>query len=590
MNQNNDIVQNIKDSINIVDHIQKYISLKQSGRDYLGICPFHDDHKPSMRVSPDKQLYHCFSCGNGGDVIGFHMNYNNLDFRTALKELAASAGIQLENSRKQQINKTNNEIFFKINNYVLKVFRNNLNQTSEGKKAFDYLINRGLEKETIEQFCIGYSMNDWNVLCEHLGAKKVPLKLAEQLGLIIKSPKAKSGYYDRFRGRIIFPIFDLNNKVAGFGGRTLFNDDAKYLNSPESPLYNKSRILYGLSETRNEIRKENRVIIVEGYLDLLSLYQHGIKNVVATLGTALTSDHAKILKRFCENMVIVYDGDNSGVNASLRALEVFLKHGISPHIVQMTADEDPSSLVEKIGAEGFAELVQGATPLIDYYFKTMNTQLSSGQRSRNGIINDIVQKLSLFSDSIDRSFYIKKAAEMFGLREQEIYSLFKADKSIAAERTGSSDTSKTSSYEFMFLKVLLHYPSFIEKVGNDIENIARTIESPVLRDIIKYCVAQESLEVSNLINHFDDAEIKKTISSLLMSTEDIDNEHIAEKIYLDSYKRIKLQNIKREQKKIKSRLENNASGNESDLELQLLKEYDSLVKQEKFLSEQVYGA
>ncbi|HSG30929.1 MAG TPA: DNA primase, partial [Thermodesulfobacteriota bacterium] len=385
MNQHSDIeiVQNIKDNLSIVDHIQKFISLKNSGRDYLGVCPFHDDHKPSMRVSDDKGLFHCFACGTGGDIIGFHMKFNNLDFVSALKELAEIAGVELPSRSSKTNAKPNNELLYKINNFTQKIYLKNLYQTQEGEKALDYLASRGLKKELIEQFGLGYSINSWNDLSDRMIGKNVPLNKATELGLVNKSSKSQSGYYDRFRGRIIFPIFDLNNKIAGFGGRTLFDDDPKYLNSPESPLYNKSSILYGLNVARNDIRKENKVIIVEGYIDLLSLFQNGIKNVVATLGTSLTSNHAKLLKRFCENMVIVYDGDKSGVSASLRALDVFLKHGITPSVVVLPENEDPSSLVEKIGKDKFINLIENSNSLIDFYFDKISEDFNSGSRSRN---------------------------------------------------------------------------------------------------------------------------------------------------------------------------------------------------------------
>ncbi len=590
MNQFNniDIVRNIKDNISIIDHIQKFISLKHSGRDYVGICPFHDDHKPSMRVSEDKSLFHCFSCGSGGDVIGFHMKYNNLDFPSALKELAEIAGVQMP-SRSQNIKtKSNTELLYKINNFANKLFIANLKQTAEGKKAFKYLTCRGIEKDSLERFSIGYSINEWNSLAGKLNSKNVPIKLAEQLGLIIKSGKAPGGFYDRFRGRIIFPIVDLNNKVAGFGGRTQFDEIPKYLNSPESPVYNKSSILYGLNETRNDIRKDNKVIIVEGYIDLLSLYQNGVKNVVATLGTSLTSNHAKLLKRFCENMVIIYDGDKSGINASLRALDVFLKHGVAPSVVVLPHDEDPSSLIEKIGKEKFLSLINSAKPLIDFYFENILDELNSGTKSRNSIIKEIVEKLSLFSDTINRSFYTKKAAEMFGLREQEIYSLLKNANPKELNQAGSNNSQSKNSYELIFLKVLLHYPHFIEKIRED--NILDLLEEEILKGIINVYVQSDFSDIASLINHFDDNDSRQTISELLLSSEDIENEHIAEKIFEQSYRRIKLQSIKKEQRKIKSRLKSNTNNKEPDFEIKLLKEYDNLVKLEKNLSEQVYGA
>ncbi len=590
MNQLNniDIVQNIKDNISIIDHIQKFISLKHSGRDYLGICPFHDDHKPSMRVSEDKSLFHCFSCGSGGDVIGFHMKYNNLDFPSALKELAEIAGVQMP-SRSQNIKtKSNTQLLYKINNFANKFFIANLKQTAEGEKAFEYLTSRGIEKDSIEKFGLGYSINEWNNLTDKLNSKNVPIEPAEQLGLIIKSGKAPGGFYDRFRGRIIFPIVDLNNKVAGFVGRTLFDENPKYLNSPESPVYNKSSILYGLNETRNDIRKDNRVIIVEGYIDLLSLYQNGVKNVVATLGTSLTSNHAKLLKRFCENMVIIYDGDKSGINASLRALDVFLKHGVAPFVVVLPHDEDPSSLIEKIGKEKFLSLINSAKPLIDFYFENILDELNSGTKSRNSIINEIVEKLSLFSDTINRSFYTKKAAEMFGLREQEIYSLLKNANPKELNQAGSKNSQSKNSYELIFLKVLLHYPHFIEKIRED--NILDLLEEEVLKGIINVYVQSDFSDIASLINHFDDNDSRQIISELLLSSEDIENEHIADKIFEQSYRRIKLQSIKKEQRKIKSRLKSDANNKEPDFEIKLLKEYDNLVKLEKNLSEQVYGA
>ena len=589
MNQHSDIeiVQNIKDNLSIVDHIQKFISLKNSGRDYLGVCPFHDDHKPSMRVSDDKGLFHCFACGTGGDIIGFHMKFNNLDFVSALKELAEIAGVELPSRSSKTNAKPNNELLYKINNFTQKIYLKNLYQTQEGEKALDYLASRGLKKELIEQFGLGYSINSWNDLSDRMIGKNVPLNKATELGLVNKSSKSQSGYYDRFRGRIIFPIFDLNNKIAGFGGRTLFDDDPKYLNSPESPLYNKSSILYGLNETRNDIRKENKVIIVEGYIDLLSLFQNGIKNVVATLGTSLTSNHAKLLKRFCENMVIVYDGDKSGVSASLRALDVFLKHGITPSVVVLPENEDPSSLVEKIGKDKFINLIENSNSLIDFYFDKISEDFNSGSRPRNVIIKELVDKLSLYSDSISRSVYTKKAAELFGLREQEIYSLLNNKKTSEKSKQPGNASESTSSYEHIFLKVLLHYPQYIEKIVDD--DIVDMLEDSKVRQIVKICSESGFNNTASIINHLDDSQTQRIVSELLLSSEDIQNEIIAEQIFEQSYKRIKLSSIKKEQRKIKSQL--NSTGNkEPDYEIELLKEYDNLVKMEKNLSEQVYGA
>ncbi|RLB90675.1 MAG: DNA primase, partial [Deltaproteobacteria bacterium] len=336
-----DKIADVRNTADIVDLISEYVVLKKVGKNFLGLCPFHAEKTPSFTVSPEKQIFHCFGCGQGGNVFNFVMQYQNLSFPEAVRFVAKKYGIEISArnmSAAQKRKFAQREKLFQINEDAVDYFRKALVDTSSGERGRKYLAKRRMTPEVIERFWLGYAPMGWNNIVRYFSSKKVPLDDVETTGLVIAK---KGGYYDRFRDRIIFPILDIDQRVVGFGGRSLDNSLPKYLNSPETPVYHKRSILYGLHANKEMCRKAGSVFIVEGYFDLLSLYCHGIKNVVATLGTALTQEHLRILKGYAREFILVFDSDNAGIKAAERSLSLFAEEKANIRIVILPEGRDP---------------------------------------------------------------------------------------------------------------------------------------------------------------------------------------------------------------------------------------------------------
>ncbi len=337
-------IEEIRSAVNIVDVISDKVTLRKRGKNFLGLCPFHNEKTPSFTVSEDKQIYHCFGCHNGGNAFKFLMEYEKISFVEAVQELAQQAGINIEyNDEGAEERQSEQEILYDINSIVGRYFSDNLRLSDEGEIGRKYFEKRNIKDKTIREFGLGYSFASKDNLVNFLSAKKVDLEKALQLGLIGKANDGR--LYDKFSGRIIFPIFSSHGRVIAFAGRILEKRDnaAKYLNSPESIIYYKGKILYGLSHAKDEIRKRNKAILVEGYMDLISLYQNGIKNVVAVSGTALTDDQVQLLSRYTKNVFLLFDADTAGIKASMRSIELLLKKDIEIKIISLPSGEDPDS-------------------------------------------------------------------------------------------------------------------------------------------------------------------------------------------------------------------------------------------------------
>jgi len=357
------ISQRVKEKVDIVDLISSYVKLTRSGKNYIGLCPFHPDHSPSFTVSPEKQLFYCFGCKEGGDAIRFLMKIEHLSYQEALMQLAKRAGIEID----ELSGGTDEGIreFFKINDLATRYFHYVLMETPYGKSAKDYLAKRGIKKETIEVFRLGYAPPGWNTLQKFLEKKGIDLEMQERLGLIINDSDTGK-VYDRFRNRIIFPIYDISGHTIGFGGRVLDDSVPKYLNTPETPLFHKGQILYGLYQTRDEIMKKDQVIIVEGYMDCISLYQAGIKNVVASMGTSFTREQGLALKRIARDIIIAFDADTAGDIAVIRGANILREVGCSVRIARWDQFKDPDEFVRNKGAVGFLDVINNAKPFLDY--------------------------------------------------------------------------------------------------------------------------------------------------------------------------------------------------------------------------------
>ncbi|MCK4547650.1 MAG: DNA primase [Candidatus Eisenbacteria sp.] len=412
-------VEDIRARNDIVEVISEFVRLRKAGRSFKGLCPFHKEKTPSFVVNPERQMYHCFGCGVGGDVFSFIMDHEKLDFPEALRYLAERAGLPPPRARAGgQTSK--NDPAYRANEFAARFFQEQL-KSPAGKQALSYLRKRGLSPEVIALFQIGFAPPGWNDLLNAAAREGLGTEALAMAGLV---GKGERGWYDRFRNRIMFPILEVTGRVVGLGGRVLGDQEPKYLNSPETPVFRKGAHLYGLNWTRGEIGREDRALLVEGYLDLVALKQYGIENVVASMGTALTSEAARRLSRLSKRVTIVNDGDEAGRKAAVRSAEVLLAEGFRVHVAVLPAGTDPDSYVRSSGAEVFRRLVRDAPGIVNFLFRE-----ADDYESREKATREVLNLFSRIDDPIRRGWYVKELAERSGLDEKVL-------QRAAARKTG----------------------------------------------------------------------------------------------------------------------------------------------------------
>lgn len=413
-----DVIRKIKEQNDIVDVISERVKLRKAGRNYIGLCPFHNEKSPSFTVSQDKQIYKCFGCGEAGNVISYIMKDRNVNFPEAARVLAERANISIEEDNEE--NSVQKDMYKKMYNINVEAARYFYGNLRKDKKAEAYFVNRGITEVTMKKFGLGFSFDKWDGLLLHLKKKGYSELDLFNIGLIIKSPKGS--YYDRFRNRIMFPVFDYKGKVIGFGGRVLDDSKPKYLNSPETPLFHKGLNLYGL----NFVIKNNRsrtIIIVEGYMDCISLHQYGFSNVVASLGTALTINQAKLLKKHVDTVIISYDADLAGQSATLRGLETLRNEGFDLRVLIVPSGKDPDEYIKNSGKQAFQNLIDNALPIINYRIKRAGDGINF---SNSEMIIQYVKKVTeiiVDLDPVEKDVHIKMISESTGIKEQAIYDL-----------------------------------------------------------------------------------------------------------------------------------------------------------------------
>jgi len=467
-----DAKEEVKKTADIVEVIGQYVELKKRGQNYIGLCPFHSERSPSFTVNQSKQIYHCFGCGRGGDVFTFWMEYHNSDFPQSLKSLAERYNIPLPQKRDVYADRKKIELkeqLFKINDLAGRYFHTILVKSANGKPGRDYFSRRYISQETIAQFRLGYAVNKWDGLLSYLKSKNCSLDRAAKAGLLI--PKNNKEYYDRFRGRIMFPIFDLNHHSIGFGGRILDDSLPKYINTPETPIYHKGYSLYGLDSAFEDIRKKDLTIIVEGYMDMLVLRQHGISNVVASLGTALTSDQIRRLKGYTKNVVVLFDPDDAGREAALKSFPLFLNEGISAKVVVLPQGEDPDSFVNKHGSDAFKKVLERAAPIFDFYLDQTLAHMGHGVDGQIKALSEVLPVFMNLGQGATRFLYVHRFAEKTGINEATVWEELKHRE---GTRTNGRDILQLKSKFFEtqdprkygsdlpFFNLLLHYPEKID--------------------------------------------------------------------------------------------------------------------------------
>ncbi len=439
-----DIKDKILQNVDIAELIGEAIDLKKRGVNYVGLCPFHNEKTPSFTVSPSKGIYKCFGCGVAGNAISFQMEYYRMGYPDAVKELAKKIGIVIEDkplSKTQMKKLTQKDNALKALKLATEFYKKALNSTA-GRVAKNYFLNRNFSKETIKEFDLGYAPDSWNSLMNRLQKKEIDEKTMLDAGLIIK--KDSGSTYDRFRNRAMFTIRDHLGKIVGFGARTLEKnpETAKYINSPQSLVYDKSKILYGLFQGKDEIRKQEYAILTEGYADVLALSQAGFKNVVASSGTSLTKDQLETLYRYCKSICIIYDSDDAGQKAAEKALGIAVSQGFEVFVVKLPEGEDPDSLVNDIGTKGFQAYIENAEHFLDFLIGRRKEEGVLGTPAKKvAAIRELVKLISKVPDRLLHDEYIRKLASAFELSENQLKRIYQEKR--VSERKSSEKREKT---------------------------------------------------------------------------------------------------------------------------------------------------
>lgn len=415
-------ISEILNASDIIEVISDSVTLKKAGRNYFGLCPFHSEKTPSFSVSPQKQIFYCFGCSAGGNAISFLMKLHQISFPEAVNVLAKRYGVTLESHVISSIEKQKLELkegLYRVNKKIKEYYTAQLKDGVSSLRAREYLERRAISQDIIDEFCMGYAPDKWDSVVLQLKHMRISRNMAEQSGLVLKR-KNSSGYYDRFRNRIIFPIFDVNMQVAGFGGRVLDETMPKYLNSPETPIYSKGKILYGLHAAKQYCRQEGEVYIVEGYFDFISLYQSGIKNCVATLGTALTKEHIRLLKGYASRIFLVFDSDDAGINAAKRSVDLFVRESIELRIIILPKGQDPDSFITEHGSKAFKSVALMAMSAIEFLTEMAVKKYGLSIEGKVSALEEIKIHVAAIQDTTARSLYVKETAHRLGIDEDAV--------------------------------------------------------------------------------------------------------------------------------------------------------------------------
>lgn len=529
-------VEEIKERVDVVDLVGSYIKLDRAGANFKARCPFHNERSASFFVSPARQIWHCFGCQKGGDVFKFVMEMEGCEFKEALEILATRAGVELK-KESPQIQDAKSK-YFAILEEATKFFEKNL---FENDDVFGYLKNRGLSTETIKEFRLGYSLDDWRMLFNYLSAKGFKVEDIEKAGLVIRVEKVngqEERYYDRFRGRIIFPIFNQNGKVIAFGGRifptTLQNTNvgAKYVNSPETAFYQKSKVLYGLHKSKIEILRNESCVIVEGYMDFLSVFQSGTKNVVASSGTALTEWQLKILRRICEKIVAAFDMDEAGESAARRGIELALKEGFVVKVLKFEEGlKDPADVLKK-DKNLWLQSLQGARHIVQFYIDSVLKKFGVGspELSREIQKNVLPSVANLFSE-LEQAHWVREISAILNIKEEAVWSALQKTQSIDTQNTNKTQTGFIEKTKLQTRKELLENRiiAILDKNPEFLENNDYLSDQGFLKE--KHASSRFVLEAELFLEGIADAKVE-----FIKCVRELQKENLKEKMNILSNK------------------------------------------------------
>jgi DNA primase len=572
------ILETILGRIDIVGIISEYIPLKRAGRNYRATCPFHHEKTPSFMVSPDRQIFHCFGCGAGGNAFGFVMQYEHIEFLEAVEILAKKASVVIPQAKKEDSKAASLVAeLYKVNELAANFYEENLNPDARVK---DYLAKRGLKSETVKLFKIGWALDKWDGLIAFLRSKGVSLSVMEKAGLVI--PKSDGGYYDRFRSRVIFPIFDIKSRIIGFGARVTDNSLPKYMNSPETHLYYKGKNLYGLNLAKEAIVKEDYAVVVEGYLDFITLYQAGFHNIIASSGTALTVDQVRLLKRYTNKVVVVFDGDAAGELATLRSLDIFVEEDMNVKIVALPAGFDPDLYVRKNGIDSFCDKVKAALNLLDYKLSILKKKHNINEIEGKAMISsEILPTINKFNNAIIKSEYLKKLAAELKVGEEAIVEELKKvkdDRVTLAKVDYSQKNPSISPTEKLLIKLMLEESQLLERIRQRLEpaDFGDERTSRIVALMFNLMEQGKNIDATSLLTYSQEDGLCRMIceSTFLPEVSGLDKEKIVD----DCITRIKTKKLHLKKQRLHEEIKiAQESGDEPRLQ-RLTEEFHNLIK------------
>jgi len=519
-----ELLEEIRERCDIVEIVSEYVHLKPAGRGFKGLCPFHNEKTPSFMVSPEKQLYHCFGCGEGGNIFNFIMKIEKIEFFEAVKMLATRSGVSLpvDEQKENRLN-AQKERVYRLNDLAAKYYQQCLTRSKKGQKIIEYLQKRGINLRTIEKYKLGYAPGGENFLTIFL--EKKGYRYAEMIKAGLTRRGKNGTYIDYFRNRIIFPIFNLRGEVAGFGGRVLDSSLPKYINSPETIIYKKGENLYNINFAKEEIRKKNQVIIVEGYTDALIAQQYDFKNTLASLGTALTTKQVELVKRFADRVIIAYDADLAGDMAALRSLDLFIQTGLEVRVAILPPEYDPADYLHNKGAVAFKKLVDNALSLIDYKLKLLFKKYEVDTiEGKIKIVNEILPTLGMIKNEIELREQVKKIADELNLSEEAIFiELRKYHQGI--RNTGYLEEVRSESGNLIAEKIIIGAILENEKVTSELlekieeEDFSHPLHRQIIITIKNLFKGGKKIEAQKIINYLDNERATKLIAEILMDEE-----------------------------------------------------------------------
>jgi DNA primase len=531
------IIEEIRSRADIYEVVSEFVPLKKTGKNYKGLCPFHSEKTPSFSVSPEKQIYHCFGCGAGGNVFKFLMEKEDLPFIDTVKRLAHRYQVSIpESAYKSQGGASHNEreAMFNCNTLTAQYFAGQLKNPQAGKTAREYLASRGFDDQAIEDYQIGWAPSGWRNLLAHLESQvKCSRDTLAKYGLVSKKDAAdtkdkKDAYYDRFRERLIFPIQDIRGNIIAFGGRVVDDGEPKYLNSPETLVYKKGQHLFGLNKAKEAIRREEQVLIVEGYFDQIRAWENDVQNVVATCGTALTAQQALLLKPLTSKVTLVFDADPAGHAAAERGFEVLQEHGLSVFVAVLPEGHDPDSLIQKQGKDAFLKLIQDAQPFVHYLLgRILRSAETRTTEDKLGAINRILPVLAKIKNSVERSEHIRYVAEKVGVEDRAFLEEMRKSLAQNKNRVDAPASSKKGNHDPEWY--LIHLMLADTETARDIAaNVALTeYENPLYRETANLLYGlierDQPLRVDRLIDHTDQPKVKSILTQVSMEPILFDN-------------------------------------------------------------------